>query len=115
MTLHNLRMRILVFESNLMWGPKLRLGIEALGHEAIFLNQLLDESGDFAIVNLSQPKPDPRQLIADLHGKGIKVIAHAGHKEKDLLHLGREAGADFLVTNGELSAKLGNVLERVSK
>lgn len=110
-------MRILVFESNLMWSSKLRVGLNALGHEPIFLNELGNQpvAGDLAIVNLSQPSPPPTELITALHAAGIKVVAHAGHKEKELLALGKEAGADFLTTNGELSAKLEDVLRRVTK
>ena len=109
--------RILVIENNLLWSSKLKSGLIALGHAPVISPALPSDAGGYelAIVNLSQPTPSPKELIASLHSYGIKVIAHAGHKEKDLLQLGKEAGADVLVTNGELSAKLEAVVAKACR
>jgi hypothetical protein len=107
-------MCILIFENNLLWSSKLKTGLASLGHEAIVLSGSppVGISADLAIVNLSQPNPPPKELIEQLRLLSIKTIAHAGHKEKELLALGKEAGANMLVTNGELSAKLEDVIAR---
>jgi len=109
--------KILVVESNLLWSSKLKSGLTALGHEPVVSSGFPVDPGEaaIAIVNLSQLKPSPADLIRWCHENDIKVIAHAGHKEKELHALGREAGADVLATNGELSSKLADVLARAGK
>jgi dephospho-CoA kinase len=73
---------------------------------------------DVAIVNLGSPPPgvvsadDWAALVRHLKQAGIKVIAHAGHKEHELRDLGRAAGCDVLATNGEMAHHLGRVLAR---
>lgn len=44
---------------------------------------------------------------------GVKTIAHAGHKEKELLATGEAAGVDLVVTNGTITHKLGEVLAKL--
>ncbi len=107
-------MNVLVFENNLLWSAKLKLGLQALGHQATVISGNLPDSieADLAIVNLSQPQPPSKYLIDQLKSRNVTVIAHAGHKEKQLLQLGQEAGADILATNGELSGKLQEVIGR---
>jgi hypothetical protein len=89
--------------------------VRMLGHEPVLRNRLPEESegAHAAIVNLGDPALDPKALVAKLHDLGVRVIAHAGHKEKDLLTLGREAGVDLLASNSELTFKLENLLEQV--
>ena len=107
-------MRVLIFESNLMWSSRLVKSLKALGHEpAVLGGTPADVRADSAIINLGDPKFDPRKLVEQLHDRGIKVIAHAGHKEKELLELGREAGADVLATNSQLTYKLEELLRQV--
>ncbi len=104
---------MLVLEKNLLWSSKLKQGLTILGHEAkVSSGEIPDEPFDLASVNLSQAEPDPAELVNRLRDKRIMTIAHAGHKEKQLLELGKRAGADLLVTNGELSAKLPEVLSK---
>ena len=103
-------MKILVFESNLMWSSRLMQTLRKLGHEPILTQK--PGPADAAIVNLGEG--DPKELVAQLHASGVKVIAHAGHKEKLLHQLGRDAGADVLATNSELTYKLPQLLEGVA-
>ena len=49
------------------------------------------------------PSSSSHAIIGGLIGG---VIAHAGHKEKDLLEMGRQAGSDHVATNGELTFKI---------
>ncbi|MHB8635717.1 MAG: hypothetical protein ACYC96_04505 [Fimbriimonadaceae bacterium] len=103
-------MRILVVEKNLMWSARLANSIRHLGHEAVVVETLPAELGfDVAIVNLA----DGDSAVGALQASGIKVIAHAGHKEKERLEVGRVAGCDLVVTNSELTYKLQDLLERL--
>ena len=43
------------------------------------------------------------------------MIAHAGHKEKELLELGKDLEVDRLATNSELTYKLPQILEELRK
>ena len=106
-------MTVWLFESNLMWSSKLRQSLRLLGHESTVLREVPAEgTADRAIVNLGEG--DPRALIAALTARGVPTIAHAGHKEKDLHEIGREAGATTLATNSELANKLAEILDRVA-
>jgi hypothetical protein len=106
--------RVLVIESNLMWSVRLAKGLEALGHEAKVDRQPVEGDFDVAIVNLGEPNVDWPARVAHLQGRGIKVIAHAGHKEKEVIALGKEAGCDVVATNSELTHKLADVLARAT-
>lgn len=107
-------MTIWVFEPNLMWSGKLRQSLRLLGHDAVVLRAIPAEgTADAAIVNLSETVPEPRELLAALRERGVPAVAHAGHKEKELHDLGREAGASLLATNSELSHKLPNILQKL--
>jgi ketopantoate hydroxymethyltransferase len=103
-------MKLLIFESNLFWSTRLVHSARALGHEALVVSE--PQEGDAAIVNLGAP--NVQMLIEELKRRGIYVIGHAGHKEKDLHALGREAGCDKLATNSELTFKLGSLLDQAA-
>ncbi len=108
-------MKVLVFEDNLMWSSRLIQTLRALGHEPILRTQ--PEIGDVearaAIVNLGSSKFDNKTLIPELKSRGIHVIGHAGHKEKELMAFGKEAGCDTLATNSELTFKTQALLDRI--
>ena len=107
-------MTVWTFESNLMWSSKLRQSLRILGHECVLLKDVPAEgTADVAIVNLGEG--EPKTLIASLTERGVPTIAHAGHKEKELHDLGREAGATLLATNSEISHKLPDLLEKAAK
>ncbi len=101
-------MTIILFEDNLMWSARLMQSVKGLGHEGSVVSQVPDEAADVAIVNLSSERF--RSLVPDLREKGIYVIGHAGHKEKELLQFGKEVGCDFLATNSQLTFKLPELL-----
>jgi hypothetical protein len=105
-------MKVLIFEDNLMWSQRLRQSVAALGHEAVLFsttpNQMV--SGDVAIVNLGSPKISPSELVPMLKEAGIRIIAHAGHKEKELRELGKSLGCERIASNSELTFKLGELL-----
>jgi hypothetical protein len=102
-----------VFESNLMWSSRLVQSFRGLGHSATVEKAVPAGDADIAVVNLADPEVST--LVETLKTRGVYVIAHAGHKEKDLLELGRGLAVDRLATNGELTFKLPNILSAVSE
>jgi len=55
-----------------------------------------------------------RDDVVALKAMGAVVIGHAGHKEKELLAAGKEAGCDRLATNSELTNKLHQILQEIA-
>ncbi|AIE84699.1 hypothetical protein [Fimbriimonas ginsengisoli] len=106
-------MRVLLFEDNLMWSSRLVQTLRGHGHEPLLRMGIPSESegASVAVINLGSASPDPKELVAKLHELGVKVLAHAGHREKELMDLGRAAGADRLATNSELTFKLPALLD----
>ena len=105
-------MKVLVFEDNLMWSTRLKQTLKALNHEVEILQTIPSAmpEANAAIVNLGSPKMPARDLVAKLKDAGIYVIAHAGHKEKELRALGQELACDRLASNSELTFKLESLL-----
>ena len=105
--------RIAIYEDNLMWSARLQNSVRALGHEGIVITTPdIDLTADCAIINLGSTTLGVA-LVPALKQNGTTVIAHAGHKEKDLHSLGADAGCDVLATNSELTHKLPQILESV--
>jgi hypothetical protein len=101
-------MKILVFEENLMWSSRLVKTLTAFGHTAVLVRELpiQADGASVAVINLGTKEPAPGVLVERLHELGIKVIAHAGHRETELIALGKASGADVLATNREITYKL---------
>jgi len=110
-------MKVLVFEDNLMWSSRLLQSLKGLGHEPVLMTSIPDDSmgAVAAIVNLGSASLKPKELVPALSALGVKVVGHAGHKEKDLLQLGREAGCDRLATNSELTFKIESILTELDR
>lgn len=109
-------MRIAVFDTNLLWTERLKKTISALGHEPIMVREKPETlpDADAAIVNLSLDSFGIESLVPGLREKGVYVIGHAGHKEKDALSAGSEAGCSVVVSNGSLTHRLDKILAEVS-
>lgn len=109
-------MTILILEDNLMWSPRLAKTVRSLGHEAVVLTHVPEvmPNAEVAILNLGNEKLSGPSVIHALHEQGTKIIAHAGHKEKDLLEAGREHGCDLIVSNGSLTFKLDEHLAAIA-
>ncbi|HLK13673.1 MAG TPA: hypothetical protein VKT78_02620 [Fimbriimonadaceae bacterium] len=104
-------MRILILERNLIWSSRLSNSARLLDHEATVATALPETLDyDVAIINLAYPDPPVEKLQA----AGVKVVAHAGHKETEKLKLGKVAGCDLVVTNSELTHKMADVLARLA-
>lgn len=107
-------MRVWVFETNLIWSSRLLQSLRQLGHEAQVHSSVPSEgAADAAILNLASP--EFTELVPALRERGVYTLCHAGHKEKDLLQLGREAGCDAVATNSELTFKLESLLAKAAK
>jgi hypothetical protein len=110
--------RVLVFESNLLWSQRFRHALFMLGHSAEIHTSMPGEiplDAGAAIVNLGDAQFDLQMLIPQLRDMGIPTIGHAGHKEKPLHEFGKDIGCDVLATNSEMTHKLAQVLERAQQ
>ena len=110
-------MTVLVLDSNLLWSARLTRALAALGHQAAASPRLpADLTGiQTAILNLNTPEPRLSEEAAALQAAGIFLIAHAGHKERDLLQKGRSLGIDLVVTHSTIAHHLGRVMDQAAK
>ena len=104
-------MKVIVYEDNLMWSPRLAKTITSLGHEAEIRTKPEPATSEVAIVNLGDARFAPETLVPALRERGVHVIGHAGHKELNLHELGRQIGCDQLATNRELTYSLARLLK----
>lgn len=106
------RMRIIIYEDNLLWGVRIKNALSALGHDAVVSAiPIVDGGFEGAIVNLGlRNLPD---IVASCHQNCIPVIGHAGHKEADLLESGRRLKIEKIVTNGSLIPHLKSHIDQV--
>lgn len=103
-------MLVWIFETNLMWSSRFVNSVKAFGHEAAVLSQIPEGTADVAIINLSDA--NVATLAEGLREKGVYTIAHAGHKEKDLLELGKQIQVNRIATNSEITNKLEALLNQ---
>ena len=102
-------MKVWIFESNLIWSSRFVNTVRGSGHEAIVTSEVPEDNADVAIVNLSDPNVG--DLVAVLTERGIYTIAHAGHKEKELIELGKQIKVNRVATNSEITNKLPKMLD----
>lgn len=95
-----------------MWSSRLQKSVRACGHEPILTSSPGLQPCAVVILNLGDLGERAAAVTAQFHEQGTVVVAHAGHKEKELHQLGREAGCDILATNSELTWKLEKILEK---
>jgi hypothetical protein len=101
-------MKVWIFESNLIWSSRFLNTVKGSGHEGLVVSLIPDGTADVAIVNLGDPSVS--EIAAGLAERGIYTIAHAGHKEKELMELGRQIKVDRIATNSEITNKLPQML-----
>lgn len=94
-----------------MWSSRFVLSVNGSGHEGVLATQVPEGTADAAIVNLSDP--NVATIVDELNKRGIYTIAHAGHKEKELLDLGKQIQVSRVATNSEITKKLPNLLDQV--
>lgn len=108
-------MNILVADENLMWTTRLAKSLRALGHSPVLTEKMPQDNleCEVAIINLGSKAIPCQELVPKLKEWGVKIIAHAGHKELELLQLGEGLGCDVLCTNSELTWKTESVLNKI--
>lgn len=85
-----------------------------LGHEIeVVPDAPAHSNADVAIVNLSQGEK-ALDAVRTLGALGIKVIGHAGHKERELLEGGKVAGCELTVSNSAITHKFAEVLDGIN-
>jgi hypothetical protein len=68
------------------------------------------EGAEVAIVNLASEVFKAEEIVPAAKKQGIYVIAHAGHKESQLLDLGKQLDCDKVASNSEVTYKLEQLL-----
>ncbi|HRI44164.1 MAG TPA: hypothetical protein PLL78_03375 [Fimbriimonadaceae bacterium] len=108
-------MTVLILEDNLLWSARLKRTIEGLGHRALVASPLAAEipQADAAIVNLSAAAPNLDVVVTALRERGIHVIGHAGHKEREVHESPAAALCDQVLTNSQATYKLEAALALV--
>ena len=107
-------MRILVYEDNLLWSSRFLKTLRALGHDPEVRTKPDPAGAPVAIVNLGSPGMNAEALVPALITLGVHVIGHAGHKEKEILELGRAAGCQTVATNSEITYKIEDLLKKAA-
>jgi hypothetical protein len=54
-----------------------------------------------------------RLRAPSLKKRGVFTLAHAGHKEKDLIALGKQHQVDRIATNGEITHKFESIIASI--
>lgn len=108
-------MRILILEDNLLWSSRLAKTIVHLGHEPVVAERLPAPEGHFDVAIINLASPTITQDVNTLKSQHIRLIAHAGHKEKELHALGASLQIDVLATNSELTWKLDTLLDKLPR
>ena len=102
----------MIYEDNLMWSVRLRNAAVALGHEAtVCASASPPGDADCAILNLGFRGME--MAAGHCREAGVPILAHAGHKETELLDCGKRLGCDLIVTNGGLVPHLKSHLDQV--
>ena len=92
-----------------MWSSRFVNTVKGSGHEAVVTIAVPNGTADAAIVNLGDPNVE--STVTELAKKGVYTIAHAGHKEKELIELGKQIKVDRVATNSEITNKLPQMLD----
>lgn len=105
---------VLVLEADLIWSSKLSVVLKGLAIPFRVESRLPNDLSNYAvaIVSLGSRLVNPKIVIPALLNAKIPVIAHAGHKESELLQLGKDLHATQVVTNGSLARSLPTILRQ---
>ena len=99
-----------------MWSARLVQSLSALGHEPCVVTEVPGQEHDVAhVAILNLASTTFATMVPILRERGVYTIGHAGHKEKELLELGREAGCDKIATNSELTFKIETLLTETGR
>jgi hypothetical protein len=94
-----------------VWSARFLQLLRNLGHQPVVPKSAEDwEGAEVAIVNLASEVFKAEEIVPAAKKQGIYVIAHAGHKESQLLDLGKQLDCDKVASNSEVTYKLEQLL-----
>jgi DNA-binding response OmpR family regulator len=113
-------MRILVAVHDLMFTSKINAAGQ--GHELLWLprgtpiiDKVREVKPDVLLIDLGNAKLDApasiRAVKADEATKGVLVIGYVGHTEEAVIQAAHDAGADQIMTKGEFTRRLPELLK----
>ena len=113
--------RILLVAADLMVGSRI-VGLAGACGATVEQRRLPDSTGgpfDLAIVDVQTLTEDPAAVFARLRAdcpvdRPLRIVAFGPHVATALLAEARAAGADAVVSRGEILGSFAAVLERVS-
>lgn len=104
-------MTVAIYEPNLFWAAKIRAAIHAAGWRCS--DWPAHERVHILVAGLYADPSELEAVVRHAGELGVPVLGHAGHKEKELLALGRRLGCRSVLTNGELAHRLKTHVERL--
>lgn len=105
---------VYVFSRDLMFSSRTSGSLNAAGMQSKSIGNVEQiEPGDSCIVilDLTNPGIDIAATVSQLRAlEGTKVVAVGPHVQEGRLNAAREAGADLVITNGQASRELPELL-----
>jgi CheY-like chemotaxis protein len=112
--------RFIALSRDLFFGMRARTVLRKLGHDLVLVNdeqKLLDAIGTdvpaLVIVDFNQPVS--WDVLAPLTAAEIPVIAFGAHTDVEGFRSAKAAGVDRVVSNGDFSRSLPDLVERYRK
>jgi CheY-like chemotaxis protein len=114
---------VIVADDDLLFSTRITSALTGLGHRPLRVDGLgafrdaVYRAPDAAILNLAAFKFDALEAIrlakGDPRTRAVPLLGFCGHADAPRRAAAREAGCDLLATNGEVSASLPRLLERL--
>lgn len=99
-----------------MWSARITSSLKAAGYETVVYEGKGDlPEAEVAVVSMGAGRFSATDVVRGLVSKGVKVAGHAGHSEKELQKVGREAGCSMMVTNSYLATNAVDVVAGLVK
>ncbi len=113
---------ILVAVRDLLFASKIDAAARRVGAQVAWapravplLDAVADRRPDSVLLDLGEPGAlDAVRAIRSAH-PAVRVVAFVGHLRTDLVHEARAMGVEEVLTRGQLSASLDDVLLRASR
>ncbi|HXK32669.1 MAG TPA: hypothetical protein VNM91_01485 [Dehalococcoidia bacterium] len=107
-----------IFVDDLLFQPRIRSVLEALGFEARVADTPETAAGAcagarIAVIDLHATALDAIAQVRAAKGAGAAVLAYGRHTEPKLLRAARDAGADIVVPRSELVEELPQLVQRL--
>jgi hypothetical protein len=108
--------KVVILENDLMWSVRLQKRMQSLGYDAQVIDRWTDEIPytDIAVINMRSREFPLEKTVDLLKEKKVFILGHVGHKESDLILLGKNLNIDKIVTNSMMIHKLEEILKEIS-